>query len=464
MLPNSLNNKEENTALTLSKLTTLIRQTLNAGFPDQFWVIAEISEFHLNSSGHAYLELVEKSQDSQKTLARMRATIWSYSFRMLRPYFEGTTGYQFSAGIKVMVKVSLEFHAQYSISLNIKDIDPSYTLGDLARRKAEIIDRLTREGVINMNKQLEFPLVPQRIAVISSSTAAGFEDFLKTLSANSYNFHFEVSLFQAIMQGENAEQSIIHALEKIYESENAFDLIVLIRGGGATIELDCFNNYDLAFHISQFPLPVITGIGHERDETVADIVAHKKLKTPTAVAEMLIDRMADFLTSLEQTEEYLRDFVQQKVHSEKEKISFLIQNLLLNTKQNIHTADKDLNNKVHKLKSVLQGTIFNSVSFLNEKKNQLHYHLSNLFSKEREKIKNLTEKTERVSFMRLKEEKTKLSSLEHTKNLSNPDYILSKGYSITTFQGQVMKNANKLKKDDEIITILHKGKLTSKVK
>lgn len=464
MLQNSLNNKEENTALTLSKLTALIRKTLNSGFPDHFWVIAEISEFHLNSSGHAYLELVEKSQDNKKVHARMRATIWSYTFRMLRPYFEGSTGYQFSAGIKVMVKVSLEFHPQYSISLNIKDIDPSYTLGDLARRKAEIIERLTREGVIDMNRQLDFPLVPQRVAIISSPTAAGFEDFMKTLSGNIYNFHFEVSLFQAIMQGEKAEQSIISALENIYGSEDDFDVVVMIRGGGATIELDCFNNYDLAFHVSQFPLPVLTGIGHERDETIADIVAHKKLKTPTAVAEMLIDRMAGFLAALDQAREYTSDFVKQRVQAEKEKLSFLSQNLLLYTKQSLHKAEMDLNYKSHRGNSALKGSIMNSHNLLNEKKNILRFTLSTLFSKETQKLESFLEKTERISLLRIKEEKDKVFSLERIKDLSDPDYILSKGYSITSHQGQVLKNAKSVEIDDEIITILHKGKLKSKVK
>ncbi len=464
MLQNSLNSKEESTALTLSKLTALIRKTLNTGFPDQFWVIAEISEFHLNNSGHAYLELVEKSQDNKKVLARMRGTIWSYTFRMLRPYFEGTTGYQFSAGIKVMVKVSLEFHPQYSISLNIKDIDPKYTLGDLARRKAEIIEKLTREGVIDMNKQLEFPIVPQRVAVISSPTAAGFEDFLKTLSDNIYNFHFEISLFQAVMQGEKAEQSIIEALENIYQSESEFDVVVLIRGGGATIELDCFNNYDLAFHISQFPLPVLTGIGHERDETVADIVAYRKLKTPTAVSEMLIDRMAEFLAALDQALEFINDSVKQRVQSEKDKVSILSQHLLLFTKQNLHKADKNLNHLTHRINSTLKSSIINSYNLLNEKKNTLKFYLSTLLTKEKQKFETLLDKTERLSLLRIKEEKDKLASLERIKDLSDPDYILSKGYSITSHQGKVLKNAKSVKKDDEIITILHKGKFKSKVK
>ncbi len=464
MLQNLSDNKEGNSAFTLSKLTARIKGTLATAFPDQFWVIAEISELHLNSSGHAYLELIEKNPATNKILARMRATIWSYTYRMLRPYFEGTTGYQFSAGIKVLVNVSLEYHPQYSISLNIKDIDPSYTLGDLARKKAEIIERLTREGVIDMNKQIEFPLVPQRIAVISSSTAAGFGDFLNTLSNNIENFHFEINLFQAVMQGEKAEESIIKALEKIYESENNFDLVVIIRGGGATIELDCFNNYDLAFHITQFPLPVITGIGHERDETVADLVAHRKLKTPTAAAEFLIDRMAEFLTGIHQMEEYIFDLVREKIQSEKDSVSLISQNLVLYTRQVLYQAGTTLNKSAYEIKAALGSMLAGSNNLLNDKHKTLAFKVSALIVKKEQKLGLSKEKVDRIAFQLIKEEKEKLISMDKLINLSSPEYILSRGYSITRHNGKVLKDAQNVRKNDELITVLHKGKLKSKVK
>ncbi|MFW5820855.1 MAG: exodeoxyribonuclease VII large subunit [Bacteroidota bacterium] len=464
MSQNSLNNKEEPSALTLSKLTARIRKTLNTGFPETLWVIAEISDLHQNSSGHVYLELIEKDPHTNRILARMRATIWSFTYRMLRPYFEGSTGYQLSSGIKVLVNVSLEFHPQYSISLNIKDIDPSYTLGDLARKKAEIIERLTREGVIEMNKQLDFPIVPQRIAVISSPTAAGLEDFLNTLSTNILNFKFGVSLFQAVMQGEKAEESIIKCLEKIFESEDKFDVVVIIRGGGASIELECFNNYDLAFHIAQFPIPVLTGIGHERDETVADIVAHKKLKTPTAVAEMLIDRMTEFLSGLQQLEEYISDLIKEKILIEKDRIALLSRNLFLFTREKLHKAENNLSKKSYTLKAALRSILGESRNFLREKKNILKIRISALLVKEHKDIEGLAEKVNRTTRQRLKEEKDKLSSCQRNAELSNPQYILSKGYSITKHGGKVLKNAKAVKKDEEIITILYKGKLKSKIR
>lgn len=457
------NNREESSPISLSKLSNRIREKISESFPDQFWVIAEISELHVNSSGHAYLELIEKNPENNKILARMRATIWAYTWRMIRPYFEGSTGYQLTAGIKVLVFVSLEFHSIYSISLNIKDIDPSYTLGDLARKKAEIIDRLKNEGVMEMNKQLGFPLVAQRIAVISSSTAAGFEDFLNTLSSNSYNFHFQVSLFQAIMQGDNAEDSIISALEQIYEVEGNFDVVVLIRGGGAQIDLECFNNYDLAYHITQFPLPVLTGIGHERDETVADMVAHTRLKTPTAVAELLIDYMIEFLGKIEDYEENLTDLVSFRMQNEKEKISVLSRNLLVGTRQNLYSANKKLTSKAYETGTAVRSTLNYADNRLEERKNYLKYRLSNFFQGQQLEFLHVFQNIKKISGNKIIQERERLASLEKMNDISSPEKILSRGFSITLHEGKALKDSKNTSKGDEITTILFKGKIKSKI-
>jgi exodeoxyribonuclease VII large subunit len=418
---------------------------------------------HVNHSGHAYLELIEKDSENNKILARMRATIWSYTFRMLRPYFEATTGYQFAAGIKVLLNASVEFHAQYSISLNIKDIDPAYTLGDLARKKAEILERLDKEGVMEMNRQLDFPMVPQRIAVISSPTAAGFEDFLNTLSSNIYNFSFSISLFQAVMQGEKAEESVISALEQIFENEEGFDVVVLIRGGGASIELDCFNGYDLAFHITQFPLPVITGIGHERDETIADMVAHTKLKTPTAVAEFLIDRLAAFSALLEENEEYLRTMAKEMILEEKEKVHRLSQKLLLDTRDHLYRASTLLNNQGYSLKNAVERNISSAGSDLREKSQVLKFRISALIARKNEVLQSRHDKLQNSVYNRISSEEQKVKNLEKVISLSNPEYILSRGYSITTHNGKLIKDEKEIKSGDELNTILYKGKIKSKV-
>jgi exodeoxyribonuclease VII large subunit len=301
------------TSQSLSQLLQQVRESLTRTFPDSCWVVAEILEIHENRSGHCYLELIEKSEKNDAILARTRATIWASRYRMLRPFFESSTNTRLKSGIKLLLKASVEFHPQYGFSLNITDLDPAYTLGDLARKKQEVIRRLREAGVMEMNRELPFPLVPQSIAVISSDTAAGYGDFMDSLHGNKYGFRFQAVLFRAIMQGEEAPASIISALEQIFESDQRFDCVALIRGGGSKADLECFNDYELAYTLTQFPLPVLTGIGHERDESVADMVASQGLKTPTAVAEFLVDQLLAFEFRLAELEEKLSDQVKRRV-------------------------------------------------------------------------------------------------------------------------------------------------------
>ena len=268
-------------SLTLYELNARIKKTVKSGFPEPIWITAEIAEMQMNRSGHCYLQLADKREGSDEVLATARATIWAFTFRTLRPYFETTTGRAFAKGIKVLLSVEVVFHELYGFSLNVKDIDPTYTIGDLERRKQEILKRLEQEGVIDMNRRLEFPLLPKNIAVISSPTAAGWGDFRNHLQSNAAGFHFHVKLFPAIMQGEKTAESVIAALERIYACGDLFDVVVLIRGGGSQIDLGSFDNYELAFNLAQFPLPVISGIGHETDFTIADFVSDLRAPTPT---------------------------------------------------------------------------------------------------------------------------------------------------------------------------------------
>jgi exodeoxyribonuclease VII large subunit len=272
-------------AISLCELLAQVKSALKNTLPFSWWIRAEISELKANYSGHCYLELIEKNDLTDTIKAKVKATIWSSVFRMLQPYFETTTQTKLVAGIKVMIKVSADFHELYGFSLNVTDIEPSYTIGEMARQKLEIINRLKTEGVFEMNRSLSIPEIPCRIAVISSKTAAGLGDFMDQLSGNQYGYKFYIQLFPAAMQGLEAEQSVIEALDKVNRYEEFFDVVVLIRGGGAQSDLSCFNSYWLNFNICQFTLPVLTGIGHEQDETIADLVAFKRLKTPTAVAE-----------------------------------------------------------------------------------------------------------------------------------------------------------------------------------
>ena len=278
------------TPIGLYQLNSLVKQELKNRFPDTFLVIAEIADVKENRSGHCYLELVEKREGDDAVIATARATIWAFTYRMLKPYFETTTGKSLQRGIKVLVSVEIVFHELYGYSLNIKNIDPTFTVGDLERKRKEIIDRLTQEGVIDMNRELELPMLPKTIAVISSPTAAGYGDFTDQLHRNVYGYAFHTKLFPAVMQGEKTTESVIAALERIYEYESLFDVVVIIRGGGSQTDLGSFDSYDLAANVAQFPIPVLAGIGHERDETIVDRVAYRSVKTPTAAAAFLIER------------------------------------------------------------------------------------------------------------------------------------------------------------------------------
>ncbi len=289
----------------LYQLNCLVKRELKNRFPDSFLVIAEIADVKENRSGHCYLELVEKREEDDAVIATARATIWAFTYRMLKPYFETTTGKSLQKGIKVLVRVEIVFHELYGYSLNIKDIDPTFTIGDLERKRKEIIDRLTQEGVIDMNRELEFPMLPKTVAIISSPTAAGYGDFVDQLHRNAYGYAFHTKLFPAIMQGEKTTESIIAALERIYEFESLFDVVVIIRGGGSQTDLGSFDSYELAANVAQFPIPILAGIGHERDETIVDRVAYRSVKTPTAAAAFLIECFSEADGELEEAKEIL---------------------------------------------------------------------------------------------------------------------------------------------------------------
>src|SRR5664279_3791801 len=278
--------------VSLTELQLIIRDTLYMSFPDSYWVMAEISEINENSAGHCYLELIEKNPDETNVRARVKAIIWSNRYRFLKAFFEDSTGEQLRNGIKILVKTRIEYHEVYGLSLIISDIDPAFTLGEMALKLQLIIKKLEQEGVFSMNKELPFPIAPQRIAVISSKNAAGYSDFVNHLTNNSYGYVFYTCLIESSLQGPDAERSIISALDKIALNSHLFDLAVIIRGGGSQSDLSWLDNYNIAYHVTQFPLPVVTGIGHDKDISVADMVANRSLKTPTAVADFLIDSVA----------------------------------------------------------------------------------------------------------------------------------------------------------------------------
>jgi exodeoxyribonuclease VII large subunit len=472
--------------ISLTELNFLIKESLDVSFPEQLWVIAEIGELKVNRAGHCYIELVEKDNNTDKIKARSRATIWTWQFRFIQPYFETTTGQKLQAGLKVLVAVSVEFHEVYGISLNIKDIDPNYTLGDMARKRQEIINSLTEEGVFDMNKEIPLAEIPSRIAIISSPTAAGYEDFMSQLINNTEGYKFYTKLFPASMQGKEASSTIINALDYIYEYEDLFDLVVIIRGGGSQMDLSCFDDYDLALHVTQFPLPVVTGIGHEKDESIVDLVANTKLKTPTAVAEFLISQFNAIAIEIAEIESQFIDEINRSLENEENRIKNVLQVFKPLIKGKLENTDLQLKHLAKTIQPVSNELIERNnyillkytdhleiglPILLKEKNNELTklmnqtLHVSTLkTTKEQQLVEEKCHQLIRFTHRKIDTEVNRLGWLEKTNILIDPKNILKRGFSISTRNGKVIKNANELKNNDEIETTFYKGKVNSTVK
>ena len=311
-----------NKSYALSQLNKMVRDAIDMQLPDEYWVEAELSECR-EHNGHCYLELIEKDEHTNTPVARASAKCWRQTWLMVKPYFERTTGEPLRTGMKVLLKVYAQFHEAFGFSWIVTDIDPNYTLGDMARKRLEIIRQLKEEGVFDLQRELRIPLFAKRIAVISAEHAAGYGDFCRQLEDNEYGFRFEVTLFPAIMQGEQVERSIIGALERIYALNTSFDVVVIIRGGGATADLSGFDTLALAENVAQFPLPVITGIGHERDESILDMVAHTRVKTPTAAAALLIDHLRQVLERINSAQQRITTAIFQRIANQKMRLTNL---------------------------------------------------------------------------------------------------------------------------------------------
>jgi exodeoxyribonuclease VII large subunit len=405
--------------LTLSQLNSLIAGEVKQAFPDTYWLLAETSDVRFNNNGHCYLEFIEKEEKSSNIVAKAKGYIWRNTLQVLKPYFEEKTGQSFVSGIKVLVRVAVDFNLVYGYGLSVYDIDPTYTLGDIQRRRQEILRELEEEGILNLNKELEMPLLPQRIAIITSPTAAGYEDFQNHLLHNEQGFVFYPHLFPAIMQGEQTENSIIAALEKIYIHSEQFDVVVIIRGGGASSDLLAFDSYMLASHCAQFPLPIITGIGHERDNTILDFIAYHRAKTPTAVADYLISVFEERAETLEEIRSSIVFEITQRIETSKESLR----------------------------KMSLQFPLY-----LNSSLERHNYALI-----------TLTTDIQRSTQQFFQNKTSQLKEKESFFQLSSPAYILAKGYSITLKDGKSVKAAKTLKNNDVIRTLLADGEIVSVV-
>lgn len=410
---------QQDKAMTLLELNGMVRTTLERGMRDEYWVEAELAEAR-ETRGHCYMELVQKDSLSNTPVAKASAKCWKQAWMLIQPYFERTTGQPLRAGMKVLLRVYPNFHEAYGFSWIVTDIDPTFTVGDLARRRQEIIAALKAQGIFDMNRQLELPMFAQRIAVISSQTAAGYGDFCNQLNDNPYGFRFQTTLFPAVMQGEGVEQSVIAALERIYEEVDNYDCVVIIRGGGATSDMSGFDTLALAENVAQFPLPVITGIGHDRDESVLDMVACIRVKTPTAAAAYLVSHLLKVSDLIDNMNERMVRCATMRIEMQKMRLARLSERLpsvfsLVKVKREAHL-------------DALNSRLITSVRQFFDR--QTHH----------------------------------LDMLGQRAAALDPKLLLSRGYSITIHNGKAVRDKDTLKPGDEIETIFEKGTVKSIVK
>lgn len=448
-----------NPPLSLREFTARIGSAIRTSAIQNQWVVAELSDVS-SRGGHCYMELIEKDERGN-TIAKLRATIWASVFLKLKTKFEYATRQSFSTGIKVMVFGSANFHDQYGLSFNITDIDPSFTLGDMARIRQEIINKLTAEGLINRNKQLEMPIVPQRIAVISAATAAGYGDFMNQLINNRNGFCFYTHIFNAIMQGEHTSVSVRKALEQVEMTIDLWDCVVIIRGGGATSDLNGFDELELARAIATFPLPVIVGIGHERDRTVLDEIAHTRVKTPTAAAEFLIEKAQAAFDKASHLADYAFRYATERVFGAKQQLANIEALIPALTKQKISEKNLMLSKIASALPHLVQKNINNQRQFLNNKV-QAYLFVANRHKTNAEtKTKILSETLRQSTANVVNREKQRLAGIFAVVEALSPQNTLRRGYSITRLNGKAIKNSDNINIGQIITTEFANGSIDS---
>lgn len=435
--------------LTLLELNRLVREVIECEMTHEYWVEAELSECR-ESRGHCYMELIQKEERTSTPVAKASAKCWASKWMVIRPYFERITGQRLSVGMQVLLKVYPQFHEAYGFSWIVTDIDPTYTMGDMARKRQEIIRQLKEEGVFDLQKELCLPRFCQHIAVISSETAAGYGDFCNQLADNPYGFQFRSQLFPAIMQGEGTSESIIAALNRIYTTLTShpssltapFDCVVIIRGGGATSDMSGFDTLPLAENVANFPIPIITGIGHERDESILDMVSHTKVKTPTAAAAFLISHLKEVADALHEAENTIVRRVQDRMQMEQIRLSRVAEAIprlfsVVKTRQ-----EAQIDTLFHQMLAAIQQRIVSSKARIET----FEQHITMLIER------------------RITTERHRLQLIEEKAKSLDPALLLKRGYSITLHEGKAVRDPKVLNPGDEIETRLEKGTIRSVVK
>ena len=412
------NTLEQHHHFSLLELNRLVRTTIEDTLCEQYWLEAEIGQIGENN-GHCYLEFIQKVEGHNTPVARAKAKCWRNVWGSVRPYFEHTTGQTLTLGMKVLVLVHPDFHEAFGFSWIVDDIDPRFTLGDMARRRQEIIRQLKAEGVFDLNRELPLPLFTQRIAVISSSTAAGYGDFCRQLEENKRGFRFSVTLYESLMQGEGVERGIISALDKSNAHIDDYDCVVIIRGGGATSDMSGFDSLLLAENVANFPLPVITGIGHDRDECILDMVSHTRVKTPTAAAAFLIDRLEQVARSIDDVADRITSYVQHRMEIEKMRLSRAAERIPI-------------------LFSLVKSKQENKMETLNQR---IASAVQRLIDRRRHTLDILEQRTKSL----------------------DPTLLLQRGYTITLVNGHALRSPSAVKPGDIIVTRLADGMVKSTV-
>jgi len=449
--------------LSLTELQLIIKDSLYIALPDFYWVVAEISEMKENSAGHCYLELIEKLPDEKNARAKVKAIIWGNRSRFLKSFFENSTGETIKEGMKVLVRVKIEYHELFGLSLIISDIDPSFTIGEMALKRKMIIKKLEEDGVFSMNKEILFPAIPQRIAVISSGKAAGYSDFLNHLSENSYGYVFYTTLFESALQGIEMENGIISALDRIADHINLFDVVVIIRGGGSQSDLSWFDNYRIAFHVTQFPLPVITGIGHEKDLSITDMVAFQSLKTPTAVADYLIDSVSGAEDRLKEISSEISEYSKGIIDYNKERIESSRIRLIPAVKLFVSGEKELLSCEIIKMINTGKEYILKAGIVPANHKSRL-VSSAGLFSSAKYKVlERMSQGMVSLTSNIISQKKVKTDSFENALKILDPANVLKRGYTITSLDGKIIKSSGETSENDIIDTKFSDGSVKSKV-
>lgn len=458
---NSSTSTERQHVLSLFELNSMINAVIKHTMADRYWLAAEISELRVASNGHCYLEFVQKDEMSGSLVAKARGNIWRQNYLSLNARFMRATGQPLVAGIKVLVEVTINFHELYGYSLTVSDIDPTYTLGDIARKRKEIIRQLEEDGVINLNKEIPLPRIIRRIAVISSKTAAGYGDFCNQLEECDYAF--QKKLFPAIMQGDKVVQSIIAALDKINKERDNWDVVVIIRGGGATTDLSGFDSYLLCANIAQFPLPILTGIGHERDDTICDLVACKRLKTPTAVAAFLIETRKNETVLFCELVQRLLSIATKRIETEKNELENLSSHIRYTAERNIVLSHHQFDNLSHRYKIATSQYTSKQRNNLTRLIARLQLSSHSYLLKEQGNMEHLQERILYSINNLFTHEHQRQQLIEKSLNFANPKRILSLGYTITLKDGVPISDVSQLKNGDTIITRFENSEVKSEV-